>query len=119
MALSQVSLGGLKGCCNWPFCQPIIFITINVMIAMKLFDLFPIRSCSCSFDSCGVQFSSKQKLERHKRRHVDGYDCPRVDCEVNVPTWSALQEHLKSHPKCNIVLLKKRILKVLFISFSI
>ena len=53
-----------------------------------------------------MQFSTKQKLERHERRHIKGYDCPEEDCEVNLPTWTALQEHLKSHPKCNRVLLK-------------
>jgi len=53
-------------------------------------------------EGCSAQFTSKQKLERHERRHVEGYDCPRPECDINVPTWTALQEHLKSHPKCNV-----------------
>ena len=53
-------------------------------------------------ESCSAQFTSKQKLEKHERRHVEGYNCPRPDCDVNVPTWTALQEHIKSHPKCKL-----------------
>ncbi|XP_065884322.1 transcription factor IIIA-like isoform X1 [Dysidea avara] len=57
------------------------------------------KQYSCTVESCSAQFTSKQKLEKHERRHVEGYNCPRPDCDVNVPTWTALQEHIKSHPK--------------------